>query len=415
VVAGLTTIPQLSGGVPKGYVRVLVFNADSALVSQQTQQLTSAALNNYEPLRLRVVVPQDGYVTAYVGNESEVDVYFDDVTVEHRQGLQVQETAYDPTGLELAGVTGSSPGLKRLNQYKFNGKEFQPDLGLNWNHQDWRFIDYARGPVWHGVDPMVEDGQESMSPYAFSFDNAVRFNDPDGRKPGDGVWNSSLGGLLAGAYRGVTSYASQANSNAQHLLTVMQTVTGGKEPTLGDKAAAYAHAYLSGGAGNYTDQNDVAVLTTGRHFDGNKATTGDKVFAGLGAAVPLIGGTLFKKAGAELLYTLKKTDADLRGTGVKFKDALSMAFEKTGIAKKEFEVTMWGKDVNGKAIPVEYRAKGGAEVSVDFAHTNGGLSPDAPHVGWQTPGKGTKQQRGHIILEQVPAGRTVDKLDKTVR
>ena len=71
---GLTTISQLGGGVPKGYVRVLVFNADSALVSQQTQQLTAAALNNYEPLRLRVVVPGDGYVTAYVGNESEVDV-----------------------------------------------------------------------------------------------------------------------------------------------------------------------------------------------------------------------------------------------------------------------------------------------------------------------------------------------------
>ena len=40
VAAGLASIPQLSGGVPKGYLRVLIFNKDSALVSQQTQQLT---------------------------------------------------------------------------------------------------------------------------------------------------------------------------------------------------------------------------------------------------------------------------------------------------------------------------------------------------------------------------------------
>jgi hypothetical protein len=153
VAAGLTSLPQLSGGVPKGYLRLLVFNADSALVSQQVQALSSAALGNYERLRLRVLVPQDGYVTAFVGNESDVDVYFDDVTVELRQGLQVQETQYDPTGLELAGLTGTTPGLKSLSQYKFNGKEFQPDLGLNWNHQDWRFFDTQLGR-WHVTDPV---------------------------------------------------------------------------------------------------------------------------------------------------------------------------------------------------------------------------------------------------------------------
>jgi RHS repeat-associated protein len=147
------------------------------------QQLSSAALGNYERLRLRVLVPQDGYVTAFVGNESDVDVYFDDVTVELRQGLQVQETHYDPTGLELAGLTGTTPGLKSLSQYKFNGKEFQPDLGLNWNHQDWRFFD-TQLARWHVTDPEIENGQEAWTPYSFGFDNAVRYADADGRCPG---------------------------------------------------------------------------------------------------------------------------------------------------------------------------------------------------------------------------------------
>jgi len=94
----------------------------------------------------------------------------------------VQENQYDPVGLELAGLTRETPGLKPLNQYKFNGKEFQPDLGLAWNHQDWRFFDPQIGR-WHVVDPEIENGQESMSPYAFGYDNAVRFNDPNGRCP----------------------------------------------------------------------------------------------------------------------------------------------------------------------------------------------------------------------------------------
>ena len=118
-----------------------------------------------------------------MGNESNADVYFDDVTVTHGQDLQVQENQYDPTGLELAGLTRDTPGLKPLNQYRWNGKEFQTDLGLNWTQLDWRMFDAQLNRL-PGVDPEIETGQESMSPYAFGFDNAVRNNDPNGRCPG---------------------------------------------------------------------------------------------------------------------------------------------------------------------------------------------------------------------------------------
>jgi RHS repeat-associated protein len=105
----------------------------------------------------------------------------------------VQETQYDPVGLELAGLAAPSPGIRGLNNYRFNGKEFQTDLGLNWNHQDWRFLD----PTilrWNGVDPEVENGQESWSPYSFGFDNAVRFADANGRVP-DGPPGSLLSSI----------------------------------------------------------------------------------------------------------------------------------------------------------------------------------------------------------------------------
>ena len=193
--ATLLALHQLPGGVPKGYLRVLSFNEDSVLVDQRTVQLTDSALNNYQTLRSgQLIVQQNGYVSVYVGNESAADVYFDDVTIEHRQGLQVQENQYDPFGLDLAGVSGAAPGLRLKNFYQFNGKENQLDLGLNWNHQDWRFYDYQIGR-WHVVDPEIENAQESWTPYSFGFDNAVRYADANGRNPGDPPVGS-VAGLL---------------------------------------------------------------------------------------------------------------------------------------------------------------------------------------------------------------------------
>jgi len=82
--------------MPKGYVRLLAYSEDSVLVNSRTQQLSAAALNSYEPLRLSVVAPAEGYITAYVSNESDTDVFFDDVEVKYGPALLVQETHYDP-------------------------------------------------------------------------------------------------------------------------------------------------------------------------------------------------------------------------------------------------------------------------------------------------------------------------------
>lgn len=41
----------------------------------------------------------------------------------------LQENHYAPWGLSLAGFDYSSPGLKALNQYPYNDKEKQPELG----------------------------------------------------------------------------------------------------------------------------------------------------------------------------------------------------------------------------------------------------------------------------------------------
>ena len=99
-------------------------------------------------------------------------------------------------------------------------------------------------------------------------------------------------------------------------------------------------------------------------------------------------------------------DVDLRGKGT-YKDALKDAFNKTGVSKKDFNVTKWGKDKNGKSFPVEWRANNGAEVSIDLGHSPHGEAPTVPHVGWQTGGKRGNggALRGHIFVDDVPYNR----------
>ena len=106
-------------------------------------------------------------------------------------------------------------------------------------------------------------------------------------------------------------------------------------------------------------------------------------------------------------YQFKEgVDIDSRGKGT-YKDALDIAFEKTGIPKEDFTVTKWGKDKYGKSFPVEWKAKNGYEVNIDIGHSPSENAPTVPHIGWQTAGKrgsggGT---RGHIFVDDVPYNR----------
>jgi hypothetical protein len=55
---------------------------------------------------------------------------------------------------------------------------------LNINTTSKLYSDNSAQSRWYSVDPMTE-GQEQWSPYHFAYNNPIRFNDPDGRMPGD--------------------------------------------------------------------------------------------------------------------------------------------------------------------------------------------------------------------------------------
>jgi RHS repeat-associated protein len=89
-----------------------------------------------------------------------------------------QVDSYYPFGMNIKGLTGNSNDPVRPNEYLYNGKLMQDEMGLNWLDYGARFYDPQIGR-WHSVDPKAELGRR-WSPYAYCFDNPMKYTDPDG-------------------------------------------------------------------------------------------------------------------------------------------------------------------------------------------------------------------------------------------
>ncbi|MDJ1466937.1 DUF6443 domain-containing protein [Xanthocytophaga flava] len=170
-------MPQ-AGSEPVGYLKMLIYDKNYQLTSARIRQITEAAEEGWEDLHLSYVAQDDGYVQILVANESESPVWFDDIKISYSRDLIVQENHYDPWGLNLVGIeTQGNPNY----QFQYTSKEKQEELGLNWMDYGARMYDAQLGR-WHVIDPLT-DQMRRFSPYTYTFDNPIRFIDPDGMAP----------------------------------------------------------------------------------------------------------------------------------------------------------------------------------------------------------------------------------------
>ena len=137
-----------------------------------------------------------GYLTA-----SESGAVFHYYTPDHlgnnravikQDGTIEQVTHYYPFG----GIIYDLSTNPNVQQYKYNGKEYERMHGLNWYDYGARHYDAAIGS-WPTVDPMAEK-YYNLSPYNYCGNNPVKFVDPDGTYVVDSIMqnNSTYGTVM---------------------------------------------------------------------------------------------------------------------------------------------------------------------------------------------------------------------------
>ncbi|MBK8502530.1 MAG: hypothetical protein IPL46_10120 [Saprospiraceae bacterium] len=117
----------------------------------------------------------------------------------------IQENHYYPFGMEMEGsFTGST------NKYRYNGKEWNDDLGLNLYDYGARFYDPSVGRF-TSIDPKVED-YLAWSPFNYTGNNPIRRVDIGGEG-----WGDIVKGAKKLAAKGAVYVAGAANAIASNM------------------------------------------------------------------------------------------------------------------------------------------------------------------------------------------------------
>ncbi|MEP1780597.1 RHS repeat-associated core domain-containing protein [Reichenbachiella sp.] len=169
--------------VPGAYLSYILFDQNYNEIQSGYHEISDAASFAHEKLFLNdITISQAGYLYIYTSMQSKgtQPVYFDDMKVTHTHSPIASKDDYYPFGLTFASY--SRPASVGQN-FKYNGKEKISEHGLNWTDYGARMYDAALGR-WNGIDA-ASDLTSRISPYAYAFNNPIRYIDPDGFSPED--------------------------------------------------------------------------------------------------------------------------------------------------------------------------------------------------------------------------------------
>ena len=179
----------------------------------------------------------------------------------------VQENHYYPFGMQQNGNWAKTQTVK--NDYLYNGKEMNTEIGLNWSDYGNRFYIPSIGRF-ASMDKLASHpNQVDKSPYAYGWNNPIKYDDPDGNCPNcvtAGV-GAGVGALVGGASNAIGSWWRGEKVSL-------------KEVGKAALAGAVAGAVIGSGAGLVAAAGGIA---TG---------AGTAVTAGVGVASGVVGETV---------------------------------------------------------------------------------------------------------------------------
>ncbi len=196
-------IQNQSGGsstTPKAYLNYLFFDENFKFVEYDPvtglgsyAQQVSTSGDGQGIVISNVKAPKNGYVFVYVSNNSNINVYFDNLDVTHIRSHLVEDNAYYPYGLKIKGISARAYD-KLKNNYGYQGDYAEQDEETGCDEFDLRMYNPQIGR-WNGVDPY----DEFASPYVGMGNNPANFIDEDG---GGISWGEigSIFGTLGGVY-----------------------------------------------------------------------------------------------------------------------------------------------------------------------------------------------------------------------
>jgi len=130
----------------------------------------------------------------------------------------------------MAGISSKAAG-KLENRFKFNGIELTEDLGVEDYDAHFRTLDPQTGRWWQ-IDPKIEQGQESISPFNSMSDNPILRTDPLGDLDDDCCkevikdLKSAFKETATSAYEGAVSVARTFNTYVNPIANLAEVVTG---------------------------------------------------------------------------------------------------------------------------------------------------------------------------------------------
>ncbi|MDB9380916.1 DUF6443 domain-containing protein [Nodularia spumigena CS-584] len=191
----------------------------------------------------------------------------------------VDENHYYAFGLKHQGYGPGQTGLGNghAENYKYNGKELNEELGLNWYDYGARNYEAAIGR-WMNVDPLAETSRR-WSPYNYTYNNSLRFVDPDGMQGLDWVKLNDR----------TVKWEANITTNAQAVAKYGEGATA-----IGKEVEYYAEngrtvALHDGGSWNYTDTQLPEVVIGGESASGNSSDSESGAMGGIHTALDIAG------------------------------------------------------------------------------------------------------------------------------